>query len=120
MKQIAALIDVALESLKLDVTRAYNPNPSTDPYIVYNCITKSPNLFGSNAEKTRTFYIDVDIYTQDATLIDDVSEEVEKKLKEHGFKFLPSGDLMIEDDITPTVYHVPLEFSYEKRMYNGR
>lgn len=65
------------------------------------------------------FYIDVDVYTKDAEVIDDISEEVEKLLKEKGFKLLPCGDLIIEDDIEPTMYHMPLEFSYEKRLNNG-
>lgn len=119
MKQIAQLIDSALVSLGLDVTRVHNPNPSTDPYIIYNCITKSPNLFGNNTEKSRTFYIDVDVYTEDATVIDDISEEVENLMKKAGFKVLTSGDLIVEKDTEPTTYHMSLEFSYEKRLNNG-
>ena len=119
MKYISELIDLALVSLGLDVTRAHNPEPSTDPYIVYNCITKSPNLFGNNTEKSRTFYIDVDVYTKDAAIIDDVSEKVESLMKKAGFKVLTSGDLIVEKDTEPITYHMPLEFSYEKRLNNG-
>lgn len=116
MKVVAALIESALADLKLDVARVYNPDPSTDPWIIYNQVTKSPNLFTDNCEQSRTFYIDVDIYTTDPSLIDDTSEEVEKRLKEVGFKFKPSAGTIVEDDVKPVVYHEPLEFEYEKEM----
>lgn len=116
MKVIAALIESALADLNLDITRAYNPAPSTDPYIVYNQVTKSPNLFTDNCEQSRTFLIDVDIYTTDPSLIDDTSEEVEIRLKKVGFKLKPSAGTIVEDDVKPVVYHEPLEFEYEKEM----
>lgn len=116
MKEIATLIESALTDLNLDVARAYNPNPSTDPYIVYNQVIKSPNLFTDNREQSRTFLIDIDIYTTDPSLIDDTSEDVEKRLKEVGFKLRPSAGTIVEDDVKPAVYHEPLEFEYEKEM----
>ena len=116
MKVIAALIESALTDLNLDVTRVYNPNPSTDPYIVYNQVTKSPNLFTNNREQSRIFLIDVDIYTTDPSLIDDTSEDVEKRLQSVGFILKPSAGTIVEDDVKPTVYHEPLEFEYEKEM----
>nr|WP_302599773.1 hypothetical protein [uncultured Cellulosilyticum sp.] len=116
MKTIAALIELALEDLKLDVARIENQNPSTDPYIVYNQVTKSPNIFFDNKEYSRTFIIDVDIYTKDASLIDEVSEAVEKRLKSVGFKLKPSAGTIVERDVEPIVYHEPLEFEYEKEL----
>ena len=116
MKDVAILIENALSDLNLDVSRIENQNPETDPYIVYNQITKSPNLFADNAEHSRTFLIDVDIYTKDATLVDEISEEVEKRLKKQGFKLKPSAGTIVERDVEPVIYHEPLEFEFEKEM----
>lgn len=116
MKVVAALIESALADLNLDIARVYNPSPSTDPYIIYNQVTKSPNLFTDNCEQSRTFLIDIDIYTTDPSLIDATSEAVEKRLEEVGFKLRPSSGTMVEDDLKPVVYHEPLEFEYEKEM----
>lgn len=116
MKGIAALIESALTDLNLDVARAYNPSPSTDPYIIYNQVMKSPNLFTDNCEQSRTFYIDVDIYATDPSMIDSISEDVEKRLNSVGFKLKPSAGTIVEDDVKPVVYHEPLEFEYEKEM----
>lgn len=116
MKVISTLIESALKDLNLDVARAYNPKPLTDPYIIYSQVMKSPNLFTDNCEQSRTFYIDVDIYTTNPSLIDDTSKSVEKRLKEVGFKLRPSAGTIVEDDVKPVVYHEPLEFEYEKEM----
>lgn len=116
MREIVNLIENALSSLGLDVARIHNPNPTTDPYIIYSQVTKSPNLFADNREQSRTFYIDVDIYTTDPSLIDITSEEVERRLVETGFTLKPSAGTLVEDDISPTMYHEPLEFSYEKEL----
>ncbi len=57
MRVVAALIESALSDLNLDIARVYNPSPSTDPYIIYNQVTKSPSLFTDNCEQSRTFLI---------------------------------------------------------------
>lgn len=116
MDYIANLIETALADLNLDVSRLYNPSPATDPYIVYTQVTKSPNLFTDNQEKSRTFLIDVDIYTTDASLIDSTSDAVETRLKNIGFSLMPSAGTIVEDESEPIWYHEPLEFSYEKEM----
>lgn len=116
MKDISNLIENALEELQVDVSRIDNQNPQTDPYIVYNLVTKSPTMFIDNLEHSRTFVIDVDIYTTDATLVDEFSEKVEKMLVNAGFKFMPSSGTIVERDVEPVVYHEPLEFEYLKEM----
>lgn len=116
MDKIASLIDTALADLNLDVSRLWNPNPTTNPYIIYNQVTKSPNLFTDNTEKTRTFLIDVDIYTTDPSLIDSTSKEVETRLKAVGFSLKPSAGTIVENENEPIWYHEPLEFEYEKEM----
>ena len=116
MDEIAKLIESTLQDLNLDVSRLWNPNPITDPYIIYSQVTKSPNLFTDNVERSRTFFIDVDIYTTNPGLIDSTSREVEEKLKAVGFSLKPSAGTIIEDDSEPVWFHEPLEFEYEKEM----
>ena len=116
MDEIARLIESALQDLNLDVSRLFNPNPSTDPYIVYKQISKSPSLFVDNTEISRTFLVDVDIYTTDQRLIDNTSKLVEEKLKLVGFSLRPSSGTIVEDEKEPIWFHEPLEFEYEKEM----
>lgn len=116
MKTISELIEAALKDLNLDIARTYNPEPKTDPWVIYSQVIKSPNLFTGNVEQSRTFYIDVDIYTTNPSLIDDTSKSIEERLVEVGFKLKPSAGTIVEDDVKPVVYHEPLEFEYEKEM----
>lgn len=116
MKALSNLIETTLTDLNLDITRIENQSPKTDPYIIYTLINKSPNLFVDNKEHSRTFIIDVDIYTSDVEKIDEISESVEKRLVEQGFKLKPSAGTIIERDVEPVIYHEPLEFEYEKEI----
>lgn len=116
MDEIAKIIEIALQDLNLDVSRLWNPNPTTDPYIVYSQVAKSPNLFTDNVERSRNFFIDVDIYTTNPSLIDITSTEVEERLKKAGFSLKPSAGTIIENDSEPVWLHEPLEFEYEKEM----
>lgn len=116
MNKVSKLIEDALNDLNVDVNRLYNPNPTTNPYIVYNQVTKSPNLFADDTEISRTFLVDVDIYTTDPSMIDYLSSEVEKRLIEVGFILKPSAGTIVENETEPIWYHEPLEFSYEKEL----
>ena len=116
MDEIANLIEIALIDLNLDVSRLWNPGPTTDPYIIYNQVTKSPNFFVDDKEVFRTFLIDIDIYTTDPSLIDSTSNAVEERLKNVGFILKPSAGTIVENGTEPIWYHEPLEFSYEKEM----
>lgn len=120
MDEIAQIIENALSVLNLNTDRLMHMKiegrEETDPYIVYNQVTQSPNLFTDDREVSRTFFIDVDIYTTNPGLIDSTSKSVQTLLKEAGFSFKPSAGTIVEDDSEPIWYHEPLEFEYEKEM----
>ena len=118
MDEIAQIIEVALVDLDIDVSRLWNANPTTDPYIIYGEISENTNTFSDDNETSRIFPIDVDIYTTDPSTIGTTQKAIEEKLKAVGFIFKNGSQIIIEDENEPVWYHKPLEFEYTKEVIN--
>ena len=116
MDTIAELIETALADIGIEVYRLFNPNNDESTYIVYNKVSDNIEERADDTDLTALFYIDVDIYTTDPSIIDRTRRDVETRLKQAGFMQRTSGATIVEDDTEPIWYHEPLEFSFKKEL----
>lgn len=116
MDTIAELIETALSDLKIEVYRLFNPTDSNNTHIVYNKVNDQIEDRADDEDQSVLFFIDVDIYTTDPSIIDRTRRDVETRLKQAGFMQRTSGATIVEDDTEPIWYHEPLEFSFKKEL----
>ena len=108
-------IDNALADLKLNVDYITNPRSSekrTDPYITYIEISQITTHYENDEEQARAYYMDIDIYTAKPWQVPELIKDIEKRLKEVGFRVLPHGADMWDDETK--ILHKPLSFIYEE------
>lgn len=116
MGPIVEKIETALSDLGIAVYRLFNQNNDESTYIVYNKVSDNIEERADDTDLTALFYIDVDIYTTDPSVIDSTRENVITRLKNAGFVQLTSGSTIVENDSEPIWYHEPLSFLIKKEL----